>query len=1688
MHPMRFSSFLPMLLLVGAFQAKAQCSIYDLTATVVNYSNTDCQYYVTLDFKHTGTTNQFTVTGNGNNYGTFGYDQVPVTLGPFTAGTTPTVKEFAVHDAVLNDCQDVTEVNIPPCTQSTACTIYDVKVETGNCNPGSLTYQLTLNFKVTSPGNDFFEVWAGNGQYLGIFPLSQLPLTIPNFPWDGDPTDHLKVCINDHPDCCSGASFPAPSCLQTPCDIHDLVVETGDCTSDSTYQVKVNFATTAPDIIGSFGVWANGTFLGIYPLSALPLAIDNFPWGGDTIDLIKICLINPTDPNQQVLCCKTQEIQAPDCLPLYPCAIKELKVQTDTCSSDSTFGLWVKFLVNDSTAVDSFNVWGNGTFIGTFAYNPDSIPLYIPDFPWNGNIFNYIRICTGNSPACCKELQFVAPACLPFGPCEITDIFVKTGPCTSDSTYKIRINFQGTNPGDGNFLLYANGTLIDTFPLTAVPLSLDSFPWGGGNADVIKICISGAMPDTVPCCREKEFLVPDCLLSDSCEITNVQVTPGGCDPAGQTYSLTLNFEVKHANNDFFELWTGAGVYLGIFPLSQLPLTIPAFPCNNSGTGLLKICINDNQDCCTKVEFQAPDCCNPSSPCEITNLSVETGDCTSDSTYNAWVNFQVSNPLGDQFSVWTNGQFYGTFSLDSLPLHIVNFPWNGGQNDVVKICFITPNGDVGCCKTKEFPVPDCIAQPCEIFNLTVETGDCTGDSSYVATINFQVANPDGSTFGVWANGEFIGTFDLSQLPLTITNFPWNGGSNDVVKVCFVDPNHPDLAPTCCRTKEFPVPGCLNQGGPCDIHDLVVNTGDCTGDSTYVVTVNFQVTNPPSDQFLLYANGTLFGTYNLNQLPLTITDFPWNGGPNDVVKVCFAPNSNNGCCETKEFAVPGCLNQGGPCDIFDLVVDTGDCTGDSTYVVTVNFQVSNPPSDQFTLYANGTLFGTYNLNQLPLTITDFPWNGGPNDVVKVCLIPSPNANNGCCETKEFAVPGCLNQGGPCHIYDLVVDTGDCTGDSTYVVTVNFQVSNPPSDQFLLYANGTLFGTYNLNQLPLTITDFPWNGGLNDVVKVCFAPDPNANNGCCETKEFAVPGCLNQGGPCEVFDLVVTTGDCTGDSTYVVTINFQVANPPGDVFGVWANGEFLGTFNISQLPLTFTNFPWNGGQYDVVKVCFVGPNATFGCCRTKEFLVPNCLNPGGPCDIYDLSVDTGDCTGDSTYQVWIDFQVTNPPSDQFGLWANGVFFGTYNLNQLPLSIPNFPWNGGANDVVKVCFSNSGAAGCCETKEFAVPDCLNQGGSCEIYDLTVETGDCTGDSTYQVWINFQVANPPGNTFGVWANGEFLGTFNLNQLPLAIMDFPWNGGPNDVVKVCFVDPDHPDLPPTCCRTKEFAVPDCLNQGGACQIHDLTVETGDCTGDSTYVVTINFQVTNPPGNAFSVWANGAFFGTYNLNQLPLTITDFPWNGGTNDVVKVCFGSNGMVSCCETKEFAVPGCLTQGNCHIYDLLAIPTPCLCGQFFVAISFQHQNGGAGGFEIVGNGNNYGSFPYNTTQPIILGPFQGDGTTQYEFAVNDVQHPDCGDAVAIGSINCMTPVVDPTDDSHLVLSPNPTSNWLNVTAQLPGGAKIGEATVKIYHADGRLVRSNTVPEGSNFQLDVADLPAGVYRLSLLSAAGRLDGTFAKQ
>jgi hypothetical protein len=376
---------------------------------------------------------------------------------------------------------------------------------------------------------------------------------------------------------------------------------------------------------------------------------------------------------------------------------------------------------------------------------------------------------------------------------------------------------------------------------------------------------------------------------------------------------------------------------------------------------------------------------------------------------------------------------------------------------------------------------------------------------------------------------------------------------------------------------------------------------------------------------------------------------------------------------------------------------------------------------------------------------------------------------------------------------------------------------------------------------------------------------------------------------------------------------------------------------------------------------------------------------------------------------------------------------------------------------------------------------GNCEIFNLTVTNGACGPDSTYAITIDFDVANPTSDFFDLWGNNEFIGTYLVTQLPLTIPNFQYNGGINDVVKVCMKEN------PNCCRIKEFPVPPCLTQPLPCEIYDLTVTTGECWPDSTYFVTIDFEVENPTNQFFDLWGNGTYIGFFPIAQLPLTLPHFPYDGGTFDFIKVCINDNS--NCCRIKEFEVPDCFDQ-PCNIFDLHVQHTGCLCGKFFAVLTFEHTGSTSGSFDIMGNGVNYGNFPYSQPQPIILGPLEGDNTTMYEFVVKDHEHPGCKDVFEFGKIDCPdSPTLEAVQaDGTVRCSPNPATEFLAVTAQMRQGALTGAGAVTVHDVAGRVVRNISVPNAASFTINIGDLPQGTYRLVLDTDLGRLAASFSKK
>ena len=480
-------------------------------------------------------------------------------------------------------------------------------------------------------------------------------------------------------------------------------------------------------------------------------------------------------------------------------------------------------------------------------------------------------------------------------------------------------------------------------------------------------------------------ILSSCGSDNDCIISDLTVEVGECN-CSDNYSLTIDFEVDNPSGEFVEVFIRNNVSIGFYKLSDLPLTIDKFEMSPNTYDFLKVCLNDDPDCCAEIEFMAPDC---SDECGISELTAITGECNENGLYELELNFiyqNADNPLFDVFV--RNNEIIGTYQLDQLPLVLEEFQPSGNEEDFIRVCI---NDNPDCCEVMEFLPPACVANSCEIFDLTVEIGDCTEDGGYALQLDFQTQNPGNDFFDLFIrNDEFIGFYSLADLPLSIDNFLPSGNDDDFIRVCIND------NPDCCRAIEFAPPECESI---CTVSELFVEVGDCLNEETYAIWLGFEELGATTNTYEVFVrNNVSLGVFNLGDNPLMIPDFPISGNDYDFIKVCL--DGNLDCCTEIEFRSPDCEAE--VCEIFDVDIVVGDCTSENTYSLTLDFEVTNPGNDFYELFIrNNEPLGFFRLDsERPLEISDFQRSGADYDFLKICINDVPD----CCIEVEFLPPEC------------------------------------------------------------------------------------------------------------------------------------------------------------------------------------------------------------------------------------------------------------------------------------------------------------------------------------------------------------------------------------------------------------------------------------------------------------------------------------------------------------------------------------------------------------------------------------------------------------------------------------------------------------------------------------------------------------
>ncbi len=1378
--------------------------------------------------------------------------------------------------------------------------------------------------------------------------------------------------------------FPFLSSGQ-PCQITQVTATPLAC-NNYTFFASVNLSVTNPSSPG-FTLAGNGVIYGTWLYSQLPVTVG--PLYGDNHSKYEFIAWDVENPE----CQNYDSLSAPNCgtIPTFT----NFTIDSIFCIASGIAAVNVDFIPHNQTTPTFDLFYANGTLAATALYS--SLPYLITNFTVNGAAPITVKLCDHNNAASCKTFTVPAIDCSPNN-CEIYSINADPE-CINNGNFVVHLNFNTDNPASDSFTVHGNNINYGKFGYNELPVLLGPLN-GSSNLNWQFIVQDSKLPTCTGVANLGVYHCPP-----PCDILSLEANAIECN-GNNAYALQVDMEIEGQGDTGYSIFSN-DYYYGTHSYSDLPLTIPDFAVGNF-IDQVTVCDNKNPGCCATAPFQALLC----NGCIIYNLTANPLPCNDQGEFYISIDFDYQNVSAEGFSITGSGTSYGNYTYDQVPVLLGPFP----GNDSLYIEFVVTDlvNDL-CFDATEIGVLPCSAI-CNLSNLTAETGDCTGNDTYILHVNFDHTGSLADGFDLYANGVFYDNFNYSELPLTILEFPSGGTGHDTITVCDNDNSN------CCATISFTSPDCH-----CSIFETTVQNLACTSDTTFAISVEFFSAHLLDHSVDAFIDGLFIGTYNIDNLPFIIDNIH-EGTGTAVLTICGHDESD--CCDNVAFELMNCI--GTECSIWNLQASHGDCNSDSTYTLSLTFNHLNLPNDSVNIWGNDHYLGKFLIQPDSISIEHFPVFDDSTTTLKVCAV----GNDTCCATYNFTTPDCSDFG-VCHINELSVQVGACQSDSDYILVVNFIPVNLPVDSVVITANDQNLGTFQVNGGHITIEHAPiFDNATN--LSVCAVD----TSGCCADISFDSPNC---GGQCGIDINFVEIGNCTSDSTYNLILDFLFQNLPTDSVTITANDTYIGTFQLHEGHFVIENFPEFPGGLTMLHVCATGvPN----CCDDFTFDTPSC--PGDiTCHIFDLVVHTGECLSDSTFTLILDFQSGNLPSDSVVITANDVDFGIFPVNGGHIVVDTFPIFPSHVTDIHVCAF--GAPDCCAENEFEGPFC---DGQCHIYGLTANPGECTSDSTFILNVVFQSTNLPTDSVLIYANDHFIGTYHVDPEFIRIDNFPVLDGNNTNLVVCSLGS------PDCCDNYSFITPSC-DTSAQCLISDVSVQTFDCNSDSTFAIIINFHFENILNGGFDVYTGDSYLGFFTLEQIPIETSQFPANTSGSYVVTICENDNS--DCCTSYEFEGPVC-GPGSCDISNLQYTLTDCdSAGNFFFILNFNYQNEGASGFNVVGNGNIYGNFSYDQL-PIHIGPFPTDNTS-YEFLITDAENPACFDLIDPGVVSCLVGTSEVDQDEIFQVLNN---------GSIPGIFARKDITLSLYNSNGKLlVNHKAIADGTYF--DINSLPSGVYIATII-------------
>ena len=518
------------------------------------------------------------------------------------------------------------------------------------------------------------------------------------------------------------------------------------------------------------------------------------------------------------------------------------------------------------------------------------------------------------------------------------------------------------------------------------------------------------------------------------------------------------------------------------------------------------------------------------------------------------------------------------------------------------------------------------------------------------------------------------------------------------------------------------------------------------------------------------------------------------------------------------------------------------------------------------------------------------------------------------------------------------------------------------------------------------------------------------------------------CRITNMEEISFRCLGNEHYL-TFDLQRENE-GEEFSVFRNSVFNKTFRYDNLPVEAGPFTAPSGS--VGTLSFHDKSYLY-CVYSQEYTAPNCIG----CEIENIIYIIQNCQN-GQYFVNINFDHTNT-NDFFTIAIDDSILDTFSYDALPITLGPFL---DSKSEYEIEIRDVLQQNCTVTFDVISPMCTPI--ECELTNISILQTACL-DEQYNLIIDFDYAGQ-SNRFEFWLDGEFIGEYTYNSLPL-------NYGPiftpADLMHtIQVVDVEEQD----CFTGGMIEVEDCT---GVCELSDMELEQVECE-EGEYYIRIDISREFSSDEAI-IYVDGNLIATRLYADFPLNVGPFQSAGESSREVRVVDSEDGM--CFIEESLDVIDC--RPDCALSAPEVNILPCEETQFNILLNFEYADANEEFFVIDFSGNSYGTFAYEDL-PIEIGPFEGDASTEYILSVFD-ENQECDLIFSFTAADCKPNSTTEKLVENLKIFPNPASRHFSLSG-------LNQGKLTLTDVNGKTIKSWTSAQDS---YSLEGIAAGIYILT---------------